>query len=381
MENYNIRQIMQMKRDALGYTRKELADRCGYASEKTLARLEKGEGKVRRESIRELLNLYHQRSHTIFPSIDLEDPTAGKMYSEILMLTFRKNFREARRKLEIFEQHVRKESKESVQYLEVLKRELLYFMNQKEVDGEETICFFEKMIAGMLPEDADLAKWPLNWQELHTYMAFFNVLMIEKQYGRIVPIVRQLLINIERQYQNIEMFANIHGCFTRCLLRCLFEQDQCTEMVELAQKSLSFCAAAGDISNTYRIQGELLNYFWKHDYFHDDDLKEQCLETIKNMYYLSKVCQDQKKTREFRNYLWLMDYLNGSQRIKANTVHSKYSTQNYTNLQYTALSVVQAETGRCKAVDGYHSNAEIDENPNGGGYFGTRRIFCGTEGY
>jgi alpha-D-ribose 1-methylphosphonate 5-triphosphate synthase subunit PhnH len=78
---------------------------------------------------------------------------------------------------------------------------------------------------------------------------------------------------------------------------------------------------------------------------------------------------------------WLMDYLNDSQRIKASTVHSKYSTENYTNLRYTYFSVVQGETGRCKAKDGYHSYPELDESPNGGGYFGTRRIFCGTEGY
>lgn len=78
---------------------------------------------------------------------------------------------------------------------------------------------------------------------------------------------------------------------------------------------------------------------------------------------------------------YLMGYLNDSERIKANTTHSKSSTNNYTNLRYTWFSVVQAETGRCYAADGYHSYAEVDEKSGGGGYFGSHRIYCGTEGY
>lgn len=78
---------------------------------------------------------------------------------------------------------------------------------------------------------------------------------------------------------------------------------------------------------------------------------------------------------------WVMDYLNDSQRSKASTEHSKYSVSNYTRLQYTVLSVPQGDTERCYATDGYHSYAELEESSNGGGYFGSRRIFCGTEGY
>lgn len=75
-----------------------------------------------------------------------------------------------------------------------------------------------------------------------------------------------------------------------------------------------------------------------------------------------------------------MEYLNGSYRTKANTSHSKYSTNNYTRLQYVWLSAIQGDTGRCYAPDGYNSYAELDESSNGG-YFGTRKIYCGTEGY
>ena len=78
---------------------------------------------------------------------------------------------------------------------------------------------------------------------------------------------------------------------------------------------------------------------------------------------------------------YLMWYLNDSERIKANTTHSKSSTDNYTNLRYTRFGIVQVETGRCYAADGYHSYAEIDESPGGGGYFGSYRIYCGTAGY
>lgn len=115
------------------------------------------------------------------------------------------------------------------------------------------------------------------------------------------------------------------------------------------------------------LSGSILAYA---DYQFGVDWREPQTTTVKGTYCNHNVT------------FWLMDYLNGSQRIKASTTHSKYSVENYTNLRYTVLSVVQVETGRQKAIaDGYHSYAEIDENPEDGGYFGTRRIFCGTEGY
>ncbi len=303
MENYDVGKVMRMKREALGYTRKEVCELCNGMSEKTLARLEKGMERVRQESIQELLHLYHQRSHAIYPVLDLEDPTIGRSYNEIFGLIFQENYREAKRKLENFERYVNKKSQESIKYIEVLKRELLYFMGEKELRGEETIQFFEKLIEGMMPENADLEKWPLNWQELNAYVAFFNVLAMEKQYETIIPIARKLLVNIEQRYQNEQMFADFHGCITRRLIRCLFEQGQCDEIVELAEKSLKICGNIGDISITYRIQGELLNYFSENDFFNKDELKEQCFESARKMYYLSKVCQDKGRMRYFREYL------------------------------------------------------------------------------
>ena len=58
MENYDVGKVMRMKREALGYTRKEVCELCNGMSEKTLARLEKGMERVRQESIQELLHLY-----------------------------------------------------------------------------------------------------------------------------------------------------------------------------------------------------------------------------------------------------------------------------------------------------------------------------------
>ena len=305
MENYDVGNVMKMKREALGYTRREVCELCNGMSEKTLARLEKGLERVRQESICELLELYHQRSHTIYLILDLEDPTAGKLYNEILVLIFQENYKEARRKLEIFEQYVNKKSQESLQYIEVIKRELLYSMGEKEVGGEETIQFFEKLIGGMMPENADLQKWPLNWQELNTYLVFFNILAMEKQYETIIPIARKLLVNIEQRYQNEQIFADFHGCITRRLIRCLFEQGQYDEIVELAEKSFKICDNIGHISNTYRIQGEMLNYFLENDFFHSEELKKQCFENAKDAYELSAICDDKLKMRQFRKYLEL----------------------------------------------------------------------------
>ncbi len=102
------------------------------------------------------------------------------------------------------------------------------------------------------------------------------------------------VIIYENFIKNKQVFADFHGCITRRLIRCLFEQGQCDEIVELAEKSLKICGNIGDISITYRIQGELLNYFSENDFFSKDELKEQCLESARKMYYLSKIYQDKK---------------------------------------------------------------------------------------
>ncbi len=303
MEIYDAGKIMRMKREALGYTRKQICERFPDISEKTLARLEKGTERVRWGNIQKLLEFYHQRSFAIYPILDLKNPNAMGMYSDILVLIFQKNYKEAERKLEILEQCVNKESKESLSHLEVLKRGLQHLIGKEEVDGKETILFFEKVIAGMMPEGVALEKWPLNKQELFTYMLFLNVLASEKQHERIIQITRKLLANIEQGYMSKMMFADFHGCFTRRLIRSLHEQKQCDEIVELAKKSLEICAEVGDISNTYRIQGELLNYYWENDFFHDDELKKQCLEDAVDMYYLCGVCGDETKKHEFKVYL------------------------------------------------------------------------------
>ncbi len=105
------------------------------------------------------------------------------------------------------------------------------------------------------------------------------------------------------------------------------------------------------------------------DYQYGVDWREPQTTTVKGEYCDHNVT------------FWVKDFLNGSQLIKSSTKHSKYSVDNYTRLQYTRYGVVQIETKRCYADDGYNSYAEISERSEGGGYFGSRRIFCGTEGY
>ena len=105
------------------------------------------------------------------------------------------------------------------------------------------------------------------------------------------------------------------------------------------------------------------------DYQYGVDWREPQTTTVKGEYCDHNVT------------FWVKDFLNGSQLIKSSTKHSKYSVDNYTRLQYTRYGVVQIETKRCYADDGYNSYAEISERSEGGGYFGSRRIFCRTEGY
>ncbi len=73
--------------------------------------------------------------------------------------------------------------------------------------------------------------------------------------------------------------------------------------MQLAEKGLEICAVTGDIVNIYRIQGELINYFWKYDFFQNREWREQCFEKAREGYVLSAVCEDRGVMRYFRRFL------------------------------------------------------------------------------
>ncbi len=312
MENYDRTQIMRMKREALGYTRKEICEHCNGIQEKTLIRVEQGRT-VRRESIWELLKFYHQSSHTIYPVMDLEKPSMAREQNEVLELMFHGNYKEAGRRQRYVESYMKDGAENTIKYSEVIGREIAYYIGEGDIDRRECVSYFEEQIAKMIPEGADLEKWPLNKKELHIYLAYFNVLEKENQYDKIILIARKLLLNIERQYHNKEIFVNYYICLMRRLIRCLYEQNQFHEVLELVRRGMEAGASVGDISDRCRIQYELLNYYWKNNFFDDDRVKEQCLETAENGYYLSKVCGDQKGMKEFQECLKMLHNNMGEQ--------------------------------------------------------------------
>lgn len=296
--------ILCMKRKALGYSQKKVSELCDYAfTERTLRRWENGEQKIRQSCIPLLLKLYHQRSCTICPSIDLTNYYNSRMYNEILVLMLQGDYKEALRKLELFEYYVDKESEESVQYLEVLKRGLQYYSKEIEAGNESKIEIFREFVGKIVPEGVDIEEWAFTRIELNIYLTFLNVLSIEKRYEEIVPIARKLLVNVEQRYQNVFVFADFHRCFSRKLILALRKQNQWKEIQILAEKSLHFCIETGNISGTYLLQGELLYYWEINNFFDDPQIKEQCFETAQKMYYLSVICVDEKNRRYFKRYL------------------------------------------------------------------------------
>ncbi|MDE7212030.1 MAG: helix-turn-helix domain-containing protein [Lachnospiraceae bacterium] len=302
MESYDRAKFMSMKREALGYSRRELCERCNGMSEKTLTRLEKGKS-VRKESIKELLEFYHQCSHTIYPVMELEMLSMTQVHNEVLALMFQGNYREAKRRQEFLEGYVKEGEGESVRYSEVIGKELQCYMGEKETDREEGIQYFEKQIAAMMPEGADLEKWPLQKKELHIFLAYFNALTLDGRYEEVIPTLRKLLANLERRYHDMMTFSNLYGCFSYKLVRALRKTGQWEDILEIAEKGLKVCEEVGDISNTCGIQSELLCYFEENEFFHDAKIKEQCFETAKEMYYLSEVVGDKSKHDYFRRFL------------------------------------------------------------------------------
>ena len=304
MENYDIQLILFMKRKALGYSQKKVSELCDYAfTERTLRRWENGEKKIRQSCVPLLLKLYRQRSCTICSSMDLIKYSYSGMYNKILAFMFQGDYKEALRKLELFENYVDKESKESLQYLEVLKRGLRYYSREVKLGDEKEIEILRGLIGQIVPEGVDIEKWAFTRIELNTYLTFLNVLSIEKRYREIVQIARKLLVNIEQKYQNMFMFADFHGCFSYKLIRALWKENICEEIRKFAEKSLDFNIVTGNISNTYLLQGELLYYMELNSFFDDSKVREQCLEVARKMYYLCIICDDEKRRKYFKRYL------------------------------------------------------------------------------
>lgn len=302
MESYDRAKIMKMKREALGYTRKELCECCNWISEKTLTRLEKGET-VRRESIEELLEFYHQESHTIYPVMDLERPHVAREQNEVLGLMFHRNYKEAERRQRYVKGYVKEGEGDSVKYSEVIEKEIKCYMGGEETRKKESIPYFEEQIAKMVPEGADLEKWPFHKKELHIYLVYFNALTLEGRYEEVIPTLKKLLVNLERGYQDMETFSNFYGCFSNKLVRALRETGQCKDILQVGEKGLKVCEEVGDISNTYDIQSELLCYFEENEFFHDAKIKEQCFETAKEMCYLCKTLDDENRYAYLKRFL------------------------------------------------------------------------------
>lgn len=302
MESYDRAKIMKMKREALGYTRKELCECCNWISEKTLTRLEQGET-VRRKSIEELLEFYHQESHTIYPVMDLERPHVAREQNEVLGLMFHGNYKEAERRQRYVKGYVKEGTGNAIDYPEVLRKEIECYMGGKETCKKESIPYFEEQIAKMVPEGADLEKWPFHKKELHIFLVYFNALTLEGRYEEVIPTLKRLLVNLERGYQDMETFSNFYGCFSNKLVCALRETGQCKDILQVAEKGLKVCEEVGDISNIYGIQSELLYYFEENEFFHDAKIKEQCFETAEEMYSLSKVLGDTDYYTYFKKYL------------------------------------------------------------------------------
>ncbi len=304
MENYDIALILRKKRQALGYTQKQVCELCNYEfSKQTLHRIETEKTTINSQTIQSLLTLYHQPSHTSCASIELENYNFFQMYNEILVLMVQKNYKEAERKLELLEQYIKEDAHTSKKYLEALKKELQYLNCEISMEDNDIVSFFQNLIQDIIPKEADLKIWPLTDMELNIFLTFFNILSVEKQYNTILPLLRSLLINIEQHYHNNQIFIDYHACFTCHLVRIIQKLNINESIEELIKTSLNYCITYGDISNTYRLQSYLLRYYEKNNFFENALLHKQCFQTAQNMYYLSITCHDEKKSKFFKNFL------------------------------------------------------------------------------
>ena len=292
MENYDIALILRKKREVLGYSRAKVCELCGNAfTEKTLYRMETGKAKMSRHTIKELLAIYHQPSYTICAAMDMEQYSMNRMYNEVFELMLQRNFIEAKRKLELFESYINTENESSIHFFEVLKAELYCFINKEVTEYNKVIVYLEELFVKILPKEVDLEKWPLVDAELNMYLMYCNILTLQKKDKRIL-LLRKLIQNIEHRYHGVELFTDYHGLFTHQLIGALKDTKENNEIILLAEKSLDICSANGDISNTYRIKNTVIQYMEDYNFFHNQEIKEKCMQQLKKSYYLSLSCND-----------------------------------------------------------------------------------------
>ena len=293
MENYDIAQNLRMKREALGYSRKKVCELCNYVfSEKTLYRMETGLADMSRHTIKELLKLYHQVSHTACAAMDMESYTVYRMYNEILVLMFQREYKEAERKLELFETYVAENSNPGRTFLNALKREVKCLTTDESVRENENFEFFEDTLKQMAPEGADISKWPFTDAELNTYLTYFNMLFLAKRYDSMIPLLEQLLENIEQGYLNFDLYSRFLSGFAYRLADALLNTNQYKRANDLVESATKELIAYGDMSGLYMLKNCLIRYIERKNFFDDEVLKEQCFQEVKRLYYLSLACND-----------------------------------------------------------------------------------------
>ncbi len=157
-----------------------------------------------------------------------------------------------------------------------------------------------------------------NCLHMLVYYRFYAMLSIwrgsgdKDETGKIWNFIKRWMPNFEIRLHNREPFSLdelaliiMYYCLVeeKTEIRLKIEENLGDQIVQLAEKGLEICAVTGDIVNTYRIQGELINYFWKHDFFQNVEWREQCFEKAKEGYVLSAVCENRGVMRYFRRFL------------------------------------------------------------------------------
>lgn len=173
MENYDMGVILRKSREALGYTRNEVCDLCKEQfSEKTLYRIEKGYVKANDDIINQLSQLYRRPICKLYTTINMNQYSMLRSYSEIIDCIFHNNFVEAEYKLKLFENYVQEDSdnKIIINWLNIMINH--YKWSSSANQHSEIAFIMEELFYEIVPKQAEISIYPLTDVMLHMYFIY-----------------------------------------------------------------------------------------------------------------------------------------------------------------------------------------------------------------
>ncbi len=255
MAVYRMREVIRMKRKALGLTREKLCELSGeICSPQTLYRIEYGKVKVKGEVYKKLMECMGQLPERNYTSIIVSNYPYLNLKSEIQAHIFYKEYALAEQKLLKLEQEMNVEYVRNKQYL-LEKKATIQFQKQ-EITKEEYLETLWEALRYTIPnvDNIDLVNWPYNEEEFEILIQVAHAYQNKRQQKE--ELLLKLKANVEQRYMEEKYYVIWHT-----LILFMLSQLMCIK--KQYEMSLAYCKQGIEELKSQRLTS------YEHSFLHD----------------------------------------------------------------------------------------------------------------